>query len=68
MTAVIIKRKCPAQNDLCQAIPACPTGAITYLADENEPLGGKIKIDPERCNDCGTCVTACCGQAIELQV
>lgn len=67
MTAVLIKRKCPAQNDLCQAIPACPTGAIYYQADDNEPLGGKILIDKDRCNDCGTCVQACCGQAIKIQ-
>ena len=45
MKPVINKRKCPAQNELCKAIPACPTGAISYSADENEPLGGKIVID-----------------------
>lgn len=67
MTPSINKRKCPAQNDLCQAIPACPSHAISYQADENEPLGGKILIDPEKCNDCGACVTACCGQAIEVR-
>jgi Fe-S-cluster-containing hydrogenase component 2 len=66
MTAVVLKRKCPAQNDLCQAIPACPNDAIYYLADENEPLGGKILVDSEKCNDCGACVQACCGQAMEI--
>jgi len=67
MTPSINKRKCPAQNDLCQAIPACPSQAISYQADENEPLGGKILVDSEKCNDCGACVQACCGQAMEIQ-
>lgn len=67
MTAVVIKRKCPAQDDLCKAIPACRTQAISYQADENEPLGGKILVDPEKCDDCGACVQACCGQAMEIR-
>ena len=67
MTAVLNKRKCPAQNFMCQPITACPTGAITYQEDENEPLGGKILINSELCNDCGLCIDACCGQAIELK-
>jgi ferredoxin len=64
MTPSIRKRKCPAQDELCKAIPACPNGAISYKADENEPLGGKIMIDDSLCNDCGACIEACCGQAI----
>jgi ferredoxin len=67
MTAIINKRKCPAQNDLCKAIPACPTGAITYVVDENEPLGGRIVIDASLCNNCEACIEACCGQAIEME-
>lgn len=67
MTAVVIKKKCPAQNELCKAIPACPTGALTYQADENEPLGGKILVDAEKCDDCGACIQACCGQAMEIR-
>lgn len=67
MTAVIIKRKCPAQNELCKAIHACPSQAISYQVDENEPLGGKILVNSEKCNDCGACVEACCSQAIEMQ-
>jgi ferredoxin len=66
MKPSVDKRKCPAQNELCKAIPACPTGAISYVEDENEPLGGKIVIDETLCNDCGLCVDACCGQAIEM--
>ena len=66
MPAVVKKRKCPEQEQLCQAISACPSNAITYQADEDEPLGGKIVIDLQRCDDCGLCVTACCGQAITI--
>lgn len=65
MTPIINKHKCPAQNELCKAIPVCPNGAISYMEDENEPLGGKIVIDDALCGDCGVCVEACCGQAIE---
>ncbi len=65
MTPTINKRKCPAQNEICKAIPACPTGAITYVEDEQAPLGGKIVIDAALCNDCGACIEACCGQAID---
>lgn len=67
MKPIINKRKCPAQKELCKAIPACPEGAISYFEDENEPLGGKIVIDLGLCMECGLCVEACCGQAIELQ-
>lgn len=66
MKPVIDKRKCPAQKELCKAIPACPDGALQYVADENEPLGGKIVVDEALCSECGLCVDACCGNAIEM--
>jgi Pyruvate/2-oxoacid:ferredoxin oxidoreductase delta subunit len=66
MKPVINKRKCPAQNQMCKAIPACPTEAITYVADENEPLGGKIEINEALCTECGICAEECCGQAIDM--
>ena len=66
MTPTINKRRCPAEKDLCQVISICPTEAISYQIDEAEPLGGKIRIDETRCNDCSACVDACCGQAIAL--
>jgi Pyruvate/2-oxoacid:ferredoxin oxidoreductase delta subunit len=64
MKPVIDKRKCPAQKEICKAIQACPDQAMTYLADENEPLGGKIVVDEALCNECGLCVEECCGHAI----
>jgi ferredoxin len=67
MKVTVIKKKCPAQKDICKVIPICPTGAIRYQADEGEPLGGVIVIDETLCNECGKCVTECCGQAIEIR-
>ncbi len=66
MKPIINKRKCPAQNELCKAVPACPAGAISYVKDEKEPLGGKIVIDETLCNECGICVEECCGSAIDM--
>lgn len=66
MTPIINKRKCPAQKELCKVIPACPSGAISYVEDENEPLGGKIVIDEVLCTECGICVVECCGSAIVM--
>lgn len=67
MKPVLDKRKCPAQPNLCLAIPACVREAIRYVADEKERLGGKIVFDYDRCDGCGACVTACCGNAIEMK-
>ena len=66
MKPQLITKRRPAQRDLCLAIKACATGAIHYVADESEPLGGKILFDEEHCDGCGTCAKACCGQAIEM--
>ncbi len=67
MKPYIIKRKCPAQKDICKAIAACPMGAISYVKDAQERLGGKIVFDYDKCDDCGQCVTECCGAAIEMR-
>jgi NAD-dependent dihydropyrimidine dehydrogenase PreA subunit len=66
MKPVINKQKCPAQKEMCQAIQACPDGAMKYIEDDNEPLGGKIIVDEALCSECGLCVEACCGQAIDM--
>lgn len=67
MQPVINKRRCPAQDQICKAIPVCPRGAIRYVADATERLGGKIVIDESLCDGCAACVTACCGSAIEMR-
>ncbi len=64
---VIDRRKCPAQGDICTVIAVCEVGAVAYVEDAQEPLGGRIVIDYALCNDCGLCVPACCGHAIEMQ-
>ena len=66
MKPVINKNKCPAQKEMCKVIQACPEGALNYIADENEPLGGKIVVDEALCSECGLCVEECCGHAIEM--
>ncbi len=67
MKPTLNKRKCPAQQDVCEVIRACPLGAIRYEADARERLGGRIVIDAAVCDECGQCVSECCGQAIEMQ-
>ncbi len=67
MKPVLDERKCPAQEQICPAIPACTEGAIAYVADAGARLGGRIVFDYEKCNECGVCVAACCGSAIELK-
>ena len=64
MNLSIDTRKCPAQEKVCTVIPACPTGAVRYEPDAKSKLGGRIVIVDELCNECGLCVTVCCGQAV----
>ena len=66
MKPVLNERKCPVQGQICKAIPACPEGAIRYVMDDCAPLGGWIVFDYDKCNECGVCVTECCGSAIDL--
>jgi ferredoxin len=67
MKPYLLSRRCPVDKDMCKAIPVCSAGAITYVADEKEPLGGKILFDHDKCDGCGKCVEACCGHAIEMK-
>jgi flavoprotein len=67
MKPYLNERKCPAQEQVCLAIPACTRGAIFYLADATLPLGGQIVFEMEKCDGCGDCAKACCGNAIELR-
>jgi Pyruvate/2-oxoacid:ferredoxin oxidoreductase delta subunit len=67
MKPVLNERKCPVQAQICKAIPACPEEAINYVIDNGAPLGGRIVFNYDKCNECGICVTECCGSAIELK-
>lgn len=67
MKPSIDARRCPAQDKVCTVIPACPTSAVHYELDPQAPLGGRIVIMAALCNECGLCVSVCCGQAIVLE-
>jgi len=67
MKLSIDTRKCPAQEEVCTVIPACPTGAVQYETDEQAPLGGRIVIIEALCNKCGDCVSICCGKALIME-
>jgi hypothetical protein len=67
MKPYLISRKCPAVKEMCKAIEACSSGAIGYVEDKREPLGGRIVFDHDKCDGCGCCVIECCGVAIEMR-
>ena len=67
MKACIDKRKCPADNRFCKPVVECPEKAILWIEDEDEPFGGRMEIDEEKCSGCGICIPLCCGDAIELR-
>ena len=67
MRPYIIEKKCPAQKEICKAILACPNEAISYVADETAPMGGRIVFDYDNCDECGLCADECCGHAIEMR-
>ena len=67
MKPVLLKKKCYVQKEICTAIKACPNQAIGYVEDEDEPLGGKIVFDMNRCDGCGGCAKECCGDAIVME-
>ena len=67
MKPFIVKDKCAAQPDICPPMKACPNNAFSYVEDEDEPIGGRIVIDLEKCEGCGKCVEICCGHCIEIR-
>lgn len=67
MRPYINDRQCYVDPRICTAIKACPQNAISYIENEDLPLGGKIIFDYEKCQECGICADVCCGQAIEMK-
>ena len=67
MRAYIDKRKCSSDNRICKPLTECPAKAISWIEDEDEPLGSRIEIDEEKCTGCGICVHLCCGDCIEVR-
>ena len=63
---VIFKERCAAQPEICPPIKACPLQAVAYREDDDEPLGGLITIDLDKCDGCGICASVCCGHCIEM--
>ena len=67
MKAYIDKAKCASENRICRPLKECPRQAGIWTEDEDEPLGSRTEIDPEKCDGCGICVPLCCGDCIELR-
>lgn len=67
MKATINKAKCVSDNRICKPLKECPTDAIVWIEDEDEPLGSRMEIDQDKCSGCGICVDLCCGHCIELK-
>ncbi len=67
MKAYIDKRKCASDNRICKPFKECPQGAITWVEDEDEPLGSRMEVDADKCDGCGKCVELCCGDCIEIR-
>jgi NAD-dependent dihydropyrimidine dehydrogenase PreA subunit len=65
--AYIVKKKCAAQPVICKPMQQCPEKAFSFIENEDEPLGGHMELDGEKCTGCGICVTLCCGDSIELR-
>ena len=67
MKAYIDKRKCSSVNRICKPLTGCPEKAISWIEDDDEPLGSRMEIDMEKCTGCGVCVPLCCGDCIEIK-
>ncbi len=67
MRPFIMKERCAAQPDICPPMKECPNHAIYFVADEDEPLGGRIEFDEALCDGCGKCADGCCGHCIEMR-
>lgn len=67
MRPFIIKEKCAAQPDICPPMKECPNHSFSFTEDEDEPIGGRIEIDLEKCEGCGQCVSLCCGSCIAMR-
>lgn len=67
MKAYIDKAKCMTDNRICKPLKECPQGAISWIEDDDEPLGSRMEIDQNKCVGCGTCVPLCCGHCIEIK-
>lgn len=51
MKAYIDKRKCSSDNRICKLLTECPEKAISWVEDEDEPLGSRMEIDEKNAMD-----------------
>ena len=56
-----------SDSRVCKPLKECPAGAISWIEDEDEPLGSRWEIDPEKCVGYGICVPLCSDNCIELR-
>lgn len=67
MKAYIDKKKCASDNRICKPLKDCPKNAISWVQDNDEPIGSRMEVDHGKCDGCGICITLCCGQCIEVR-
>jgi len=49
MKAYIDKKKCSSDNRICKPLKECPSKAISWVEDEEEPFGSRMEINHEKC-------------------
>jgi len=67
MKAYIDPQKCPADHRICKPLEECPEQAISWVEDDDVPLGERMMVDEDKCTGCGECIPLCCGFCIELR-
>lgn len=67
MKPFIVKERCAAKHTICPPMKICPNSAFSYVKDKDEPVGGRIEIDIEKCESCGKCADVCCHHCIEMR-
>lgn len=67
MKAYIDKQKCASDSRICRPLKECPSSAITWIEDDDEPLGSRMEVDSGQCDGCGICVELCCGHCIDIR-
>lgn len=51
MKAYIDKARCMSDNRICKPLLECPQSAISWVEDDDEPLGSRMEIDHKNVSD-----------------